>query len=331
MGRPRKQILSNETYEICMRTRRGLPFVCTFYMQLILEGVLARVQRNMKVVINHFLWMANHAHIIVEAKDAEECTRFYGEVQKQLTEALKRLLGRKHLSLWRSNETSVLHLGDKAAVMKQIAYLYANPARANLVETIDDYPGVSSWRDFAAATADIRATVSKSCPWIQAPMIPTLPTRSVNSRQDMRLTAMMRERKRQSHDLVLHPNRWMKKYGIVSSEDVAATNRSIMEMVRENERRARIQRQVDGKKVMGANRLRRRELTLDYVPRKLTRRLFVYAEDKQLRIRMIEAYRAFCEACRRCYEQWKRGIFAVDWPPGALKPPQPINANWFGP
>lgn len=119
-----------------MRTGFGLPFVCPLYIQRILEGIVARVQRDMKVVINHLIWMANHAHIIIEAKDTEQCKRFYGEAPKQLTEAVKRLLGLEHLCLWRSNETSVVHSGDKEAVMRRFAYLYANPARADLVDSI---------------------------------------------------------------------------------------------------------------------------------------------------------------------------------------------------
>jgi hypothetical protein len=312
-----------------MRTGFGLPFVCTLYMQLILEGIVARVQRDMKVVINHLIWMANHAHIIIEAKDTEQCKRFYGEVQKQLTEAVKRLLGLEHLCLWRSNETSVVHLGDKEAVMRRIAYLYANPARADLVESIDQYPGVSSWHGFLAVTDDSNGTITKECPWVQAPMIPRLPLRSVKTHQDLRHAERMLEAAVRSHKLILQPNSWMKKYGITTPEEVAQTNRSIIEMVREYEEGANLRRKGEGKKVMGVSRLRREELKLRYKPKKETRRIFVYAVDKDLRIRMIERYRAFCDACRECYQRWKMGDFTVAWPPGAYKPPQPNNANWF--
>lgn len=329
MGRPRKQILSNETYEICMRTQFGLPFVTAFYMNLIIEGIMARVQRDMKVIINHIIWMTNHAHIIIEARDIDQCKAFYGEVQKQLTEAIKRLLGKKHLSLWRSNETSVVHLGDAEGIMNRIAYLYSNPSRANLVETIDHYPGISSWKGFLEAPSTLDAEISKTCPWIQAPMIPRLPCASVNPTQDLRLVERMRGMAVRSHKLVVHPNAWMKKFGITAPEEIAEKNRSIRAMVEENEASQRRLRQREGRRVMGANRLRRQPLTLTYTPKKETQRIFVYAADKSLRIEMIKAYRAFCDKCRECYERWKRGDYAVKWPPGAYRPPQPSNANWF--
>lgn len=329
MGRPRKQIISHETYEICMRTQFGLPFVCSFYMELIMEGIMARVQRDMKVIINHLIWMANHAHIIIDARDAEQCKAFYGEVQKQLTEAVKRLLGKQHLSLWRSNETSVLHLGDQEGIMRRIAYLYANPARANLVESIDDYPGISSWRSFIESSSTLDATSSKICPWIQAPKIPCLPRSAVNTIQDLRLTEQMRANATHKHDLVLQPNSWMKRYGITSSEEIAKVNRSIVVMVREHENQMRAWRKTEGRKVKGMNRLRRETITLNYCPRKETKRISVYAANTSIRIQMIKAYKTFCEKCRECYSRWKRGDFTVTWPPGAYRPPQPSNVNCF--
>jgi len=329
MGRPRKQVISDETYEVSMRTGYGLPFVTTLYMQLILQGIVARVQRDMKVVINHLIWMANHAHIIIQAKDADQCKSFYGEVQKQLTEAVKRLLGRKHLCLWRSNETSLVRLGDKAAVMKRIAYLYANPARANLVDSIDKYPGVSSWSGFINSASSVNTLISKNHPWIQAPMIPRLPVLAVSGAQDLRIAEGMLSRAVRSHELILQPNAWMKRYGISSPEDVAATNRSILAMVREHEEKARDKRNAAGLKVKGANRLRREALTLNYRPKKETRRIFVYAADKDIRIKMIAHYRGFCARCRECYQRWKRGELSVEWPPGAYKPPQPSTTNWL--
>jgi REP element-mobilizing transposase RayT len=48
------------------------------------------VQRDEKVELNAYFWMSNHPHIIVRVKDTQAATRFYGEIKKQLTEALKR-------------------------------------------------------------------------------------------------------------------------------------------------------------------------------------------------------------------------------------------------
>jgi hypothetical protein len=105
----------------CCAPTQDRPFVCTNYMQMLLDSIMARVQRDMKVQLCHKLWMANHVHIIIVTKDKTACKQFYGEVQKQITEAVKRLLGLKHLKLWKSNGTSVIPIQDIDTACYRIA------------------------------------------------------------------------------------------------------------------------------------------------------------------------------------------------------------------
>jgi hypothetical protein len=314
---------------VCMRTAKGLPFVATSYMKQIIEGILARVQRDHKVTLIDHLFMGNHPHILIEAGDRDQCKRFYGEVQKQLTEAIKRLTGRSHLNLWRRNSTSVVLYGDLAAVQKRIAYLYANPARANLVDSIEQYPGLSSFGAFEQAPLTLDAKVTKRCPWVQAPMIPRLPTLSVTPRQDRALTESMRIKATEHHDLTYHPHKWMRRFGITTPEGIAEVKAGILRILREFEEEARQRRAREGWKVMGAARLQRQALDIVNYKPSPSQRIFIYAVDPQTRIRMIEEYRLFCERCAECYEAWKRGDASVRWPPGAYPPAPPVNTNWF--
>ena len=110
MPRLRRYVVSKQVYEVCFRTKRGLPFVCTEYMKLILESVLARAQRDYKVEISHFVYMGNHPHMLITARDSLQFKNFYCEVKKQTTEMIKRLLNLRHLSLWQENATNVIYL-----------------------------------------------------------------------------------------------------------------------------------------------------------------------------------------------------------------------------
>jgi REP element-mobilizing transposase RayT len=130
MPRPRRQIISGEPYELCFRTKRGLPFVCTAYMNLIIRSALARAQRDNKVTLCHIVAMANHFHIILVAKDAFECTKFYCEVKKQITESLKSLLGLDSLNLWKGNGTSVVKFFSESSLIERIAYIWLTPSTA---------------------------------------------------------------------------------------------------------------------------------------------------------------------------------------------------------
>ena len=328
MGRPRRRILSKQVYEVCFRTKQGLPFMCTRYMALIIRGILARVQRDSKVILCHFLWMGNHAHIILVAQDSTRCTQFYGEVQKQLTEAIKRLMGRPKLSLWDSNGTSVIHYGDAAGVIERIAYLYANPARAHLVDTVSRYPGVSSWEAFCAIEKRIKAQSSESCPWIRQAMIQKIPCRSVTPGQDRVIVERLREEATEEHALVLQPNAWMAVFKMTDT-DVAEANQQIHTRLEEFEAEARKERCARGWRVKGANKLAAEALDLSYLPRKFSRRIFVYAHDPEIRCEMIRVHQEFTERCKACYERWRLGDLSVDWPPGALFPPPPQQKNWI--
>ena len=135
MPHRRRHIVSNTCYEICFRAKETLPFVCYKLIRLIIGAAMARTQRDDKVVICHDIWNGSHAHIILVAKDAQQFVNFYGELQKRITDALKRLTGRESLSLW-EGYPMVAEIGDLAAAIDRIAYIYANPAQDNLVENI---------------------------------------------------------------------------------------------------------------------------------------------------------------------------------------------------
>lgn len=312
-----------------MRTTRGLPFVATAYMEQIIKGIIARVQRDHKVTLIALVFMANHPHILVEALDKGQCRQFYGELQKQLTDAIKRLTGKKYLNLWRPNGASVVRYRDIPSIQHRIAYAFANPARANLVDSIERYPGVSSFGAFMAAEATLDAKVTEVCPWIQAPMICKLPHRSVTEQQDRALTRWMREKSVESHDLTFYPNRWMACFGVTTPEGIRALNEGILSRLREFEAEARRKRAEEGWKTMGAQRLARQPLDLDQYEPPPSRRIFVYSLDRSIRVAMIEAYRMFCQRCRDCYEAWRRGDFSVEWPPGAYQPAPPVTVNWL--
>lgn len=313
---------------MCARTKLGLPFVCTQYMQLIVQGIIARVQRDFKVTLCHMVWMGNHMHMMIVAKDATQSKRFYGEIQKQLTESVKRLLGVPKLSLWDSNKTSVIHYGDAAGVIERIAYLYANPARAHLVDTISSYPGVSSWKAFTSVEERVSAKSSESCPWIRSRMIEKLRCRAVSREQDQFLVERLLREATEEHELILEPNAWMAAFGLRDCH-VGEVNKQIYRRLQEFEAEARTLRTAKGFRVKGAGRLSTEELRMDYLPSKTSGKIAVYAKDPEMRCQMIREYEAFVEQCRHCYERWRLGDFSVEWPPGAMLPPAPQQMNWI--
>jgi REP element-mobilizing transposase RayT len=315
-----------------MRTRRGLPFVCTKYMKLLLSSIISRVQRDHKVVLCDFVWMGNHAHMLVVAKDSKACTAFYGEIQKQLTEAIKKLLDLKYANLWQKNGTSVIQYGDLESAKQRVAYIYANPARANLVNSINDYPGLSSYEAFKAAEPRIDYEYKEEVPWIRAPMITRLPCKGLSFVQDKYYTDKLLKKAKNSekHELIICPNAWMKCFGISSPEEIKAEREHIERILKEYESEALEKRQAKGWKVKGAIKLAEEAIDVDrYEPKGPVIRIFVYAACKKIRQKMICQYDLFCQLCVECYKRWKVGDYTVMWPPGAFLPAMPPRANWF--
>ena len=357
MGRKYRAIYSNHVYELCMRTRQGKPFVHTLYMNTILRSVIARVQRNQKVIVCHYLWMTNHVHMVIVAKDQAECTAFYGEIQKQLTEAIKRLFGLSYLTLWKSNSVSVIPLYDVDTVCDRIAYLYANPASADMAETIDDYEirlGLSSWKEFNKDKLNVDATHSQEVPWVRAPYIKKIlsPLKNVTRRQDdeicqewlVKAEKVRRENERKikkglpaselkdsHHDLVVMPNAWMRCFGIETEEEVKEVNEKVEQFLYGMEQIARDERKKSKKKVASKNKLFSQGIDLTYIPKKPTERIYVYSTDPEFHKYLVEQFEIFCDQCAECYRQWKLGNFSVEWPPGAMRPPLPKIQNDFCP
>jgi hypothetical protein len=272
--------------------------------------------------------MGNHAHIIVVTKDATQCSAFHGEVKKQITDAYKRLLDIDYLSFWSENGTSVVRIADLDAAKERIAYLYANPVRANLVDSIDHYPGINSFKSFTSCAQNLSVSHTSWHPWIRSPSIPKLPNRSVTTRQDKALNDAIRARATMSHELILEPNAWMSAYGVGETE-VSEINNSIVSTLRSYENVSRLLRAQNGWKLKGATRLALEPVNLTYCPAKDSCKIFIHVSKAEERKRLIAEYKYFCERCNYCYEQWKIGDYSVDWPPGAFQPPIPPRANWF--
>ncbi|MCB0317325.1 MAG: hypothetical protein KDD56_01110, partial [Bdellovibrionales bacterium] len=85
MPRVRRQVISNCMYEVCFRAKESIPLVATEYMKLLISSILARTQRDHKVVICHDIWNGSHPHIILVTKDSQQLINFVSEVQKKLT------------------------------------------------------------------------------------------------------------------------------------------------------------------------------------------------------------------------------------------------------
>lgn len=324
MARMRRVFLSNHVYEFGFRAKEGLPLPTWELIALLIDSALARTQRDDKITLCHHLWMGNHVHIIALVHDAQDAVDFMQELQKKLTESIKRLLGKEHLNIWEGSAMMAV-ITDPEKVIDRLAYLYANPANADLVDTIDDYPGVSSWLEYKSAPSTIDAKSTKRIPWVRQPFVPKLRSRRLSRLEDKAITASVtKASSKRTHELTLYPNAWMKAFGITKPKEVEEWNRRAMEVVRQKESAAREKR---GKsKVLGVERLRCEPIFKDHIPKENREKIFVLSSDIKLRIKHINYIKVTAEEASELYEPWTNG-HQVKWPPGVFRPPLRPVAN----
>ncbi len=306
-----------------MRTKEGLPFACAEIINVLLLGIMARANRDNKVQICHFVWMANHVHILLVAGNPHDFCRYYSEVMKKVTETWKALFGLDSLLLW-ERRSSVIELITLEDVEERIAYFYQNPANANLVSTIDKYPGLSSWHFFQGFNDSVDSVYTRAVKWYQYNLLPAL-----LSEEDLTqppcaslLNALDGFTK---EAFVLHPNAWMKPFGITDRDQVKATNMRIIKAVGTQEEVLAVQRRSEGKNVMGIDQLKREIPALSgWEPKKKSHRIFVICKDVSLRKEYITEYKRFCEWCVDSRKKVLAGLKDVLWPNGAFVP-------WFPP
>ena len=327
MPRVRRQVISNCMYEVCFRAKESIPLVSTEYMKLLISSILARTQRDHKVVICHDIWNGSHPHIILVTKDSQQLINFVSEVQKKLTDSIKRLLGVKKLNIW-EGRANIARIYDIETAISRIGYVYANPAQDDLEENIEKFPGYSSYRDFINAESKLSAKHEKLYPWIRLHSIPKLTNYSLTTSQDRKLVMRLKNKNRsQSHILTREPNAWMKCFGVEFEEDIKDINDRIIKNLRIREKEALDIRAKEKKSVMGATALRTQPLMKPHTPKKNSIKINVLSSCNEIRKEAIKAFAQFCNECRRCYLAWKAGDFSVVWPPGAFKPPIPPLYN----
>ena len=104
--------------------------------------VLAATRANVQVTFSAA--MSNHAHTGIRDPDGnypDFTEHFHG----LLARCQNAYLGRFE-NFWSSEPTSVVHLVEPDDILSKMTYAFTNPTAADLVDTIEDWPGVSTFQ-----------------------------------------------------------------------------------------------------------------------------------------------------------------------------------------
>jgi len=310
---PRKLYLSSKPCFVTSRIQSGLPLVPNSLINATLEGILAKAKILYPVRLSHYLFMANHFHLTFVPLDPEDASSFIKYVKAESAHAINRLLNRRQQTVWCKGFDAPTVLDAKKAI-EVIAYLYANPARANLTDSIDKYPGVNSWYLFKSGKT------SKPCYKFSRDSLFPLPTPSLTIGEQQKLTKLLR-RKGEELQLEIEPDACMQCFS--DEVDLDTANQMILEQVEELEEGYKTERASKGHTVIGALKLRTQSMAKNYRSSTFGKRMSCLGSSKKVRVAFLKQYMALCEIARATFEKWKLGELWHTIPSGLFPPRVP--------
>ena len=310
----RRMIIGGQLYSIVTRMEEGVPMLPTANMNVIINGVLARAQELYPVTLIGYVFMANHLHMVPIAWDPEDLVAFVGYIKAEISHAINRMLGRRQRSLWVKGFDCPIIL-DPERFIEVMSYLYANPAEAGLVDSISEYPGVSSWSAFA------KGKTERDCFKVARDKIIPLSS-NVLTIGEQRNIAKHYYKVATRIKLHVEPDAWIQCFE-EGSIDLDEANKEIKRRVAELEAKYKAKRESQGKKAIGAHRLKLQSIARKHIPTKFGPKMICLGSSKSIRAPFIKFFKEQCVIAKGVYQAWKLGDFSQKMPPGMFAPRPP--------
>jgi len=275
----------------------------------IIGSCMARGVEMFGVHVYGFVWMSNHGHLLLRAPKAT-LADFMAYVNGQIAVNVNRFLGRKH-QLWgrRYGAAPVL---DEAAELEKLGYLLANPQKAGISDSIEEWPGLSSAEFFFQhrkrrfLSFDRTTWYNKGCPDDIAPFLST-----VILEQKILPQLLGLEKKKLRRKL---RNAIKNQVKPLPMKDVHVDLDPALPIRRRLSARAFIP--TDRPESSKSN------------PRKRSRQPLCHTTKPSLRKLYKEGYREFCFAYEKSSREYKLGNIEVEFPPGSFAPSKYPRARY---
>jgi hypothetical protein len=242
------------------------------------------------------------------------------EYQKKVTDTVRRLTKRRRLNLW-EKRPSVVRLAGLEDAIKRLVYIFLNPAKAGLVNSIDEYPGLTTWKAFTVCEPSVKAEFRMKAYWTRVSRLEALPPGNrLSPAQDRAMAARLRESEDvEAYDLLIKPLAWLELFGVTDPSRIELIRQRIIQEVYAGEAKFAKERLAQGRGIMGASRLRHQEYLKPHTPQKKERSIFLICGDPKMRRRLIQEFQDIVAKCRRCYQALKAGL-PHEWPVGTFVP-----------
>jgi REP element-mobilizing transposase RayT len=196
---------------ITFTVEEGLLLLSNPLCSAIIQSCLAAAQGLYPVRISHLLVEATHVHLVITVYNPEDVPSFIRHFKTESAHMINSLLGRKKRTIWSEGYDSPKVLTFAKAMMV-VAYIYSNPAKDNLVRSIDEYPGFSSWQMFTLGEC------TKVWKRLRRPQFLALTKDSHNLRGYTKEAERLLTESSESQTFTLEPTAWLEAFGITDPE-----------------------------------------------------------------------------------------------------------------
>jgi REP element-mobilizing transposase RayT len=290
----------------------------------IIKSCLVAAQKLYPVTISHFIVQSTHLHLILVVENPEDVPKFIGHFKTESAHYLNGLLGRAKRTIWCSgyDSPSVLTLSK---TIGRIAYIYTNPVKDNLVSTIDEFPGFSSWKMYQSKQGEL----TKNWKRLRRTMFRCLTPDSHNLRGYTKEAERLLEESKELESFILKPDAWLEAFNITDTKEKERINARILKAIRYIEMRCERERKRKNQRVMGRTKLLNQAIDLSYRPIRNGRRSTCLSDNVALRVSYLKKFRELRAKARRVLTLWRMGDTSERYPPGLYPPSMPMLANAF--
>ncbi len=305
---------------ITFSMEEGLLLLCNPLCEALIKSCLARAQYLYPIDICGFLIEPNHVHLMMVVGNPSDVPGFMRYFKAESSHMLNRILGRRKRTIWCESydDPIVLTLPRAMLVM---AYIYSNPAKDDLTDSVKEYPGVSSWKMY------VKGEYKKRWKRLRRDDFSYLPKDAWNPRGFAKEAQRVLSRSQSSHEFEIKPQAWLEAYGVINPEEQEEINKKIQARILKVEGRARVKREREKRRVLGAEKLKAQSFDLSYQSARTGRRMWCLSEKRAVRIKFIRFLKNLFQRAREVRERWARGDFSVPYPLGLYPPSVPKLAE----
>ncbi len=320
MSNIRKVVPHNAVYFVTTSVEEDLLLTLNPLISLIITSCMARANYLYPVKICDFVIQATHIHFIMVVSNPDDLRGFMERFKTESAHAINRLLGRKKRTVWCEGYDSPVIL-DPLKVVEKTAYLYTNPARDGLVDSISnklEY-GMNSWSHL---TSEKDTTLIPTKIFKRRDFVP-LPERELTYGDYCEISQELAAGKADAELKIYGIQYWLELFEIREPEAVKHYRDMIINTVLGIEEEQRIARELAGKKVIGVKKLRKARPGTPYRSTRRGRRTFCLSSSKSLRQMFIRHVKSLIEQGKEILRRWRLGDFSKTYPLGLYPPSLP--------